>query len=69
MPEFRRINALPPYVFATIDALKVEARRAGEDVIERGRGENALDPEVARFDQMTVGVTNLVYDHDSPCSD
>ena len=30
--EFRRINALPPYVFATIDALKMEARRAGEDV-------------------------------------
>ena len=28
--EFRRINALPPYVFGIMDALKIEARRAGE---------------------------------------
>ena len=27
--EFRRINGLPPYVFATINDLKLEARRAG----------------------------------------
>jgi alanine-synthesizing transaminase len=32
--EFRRINALPPYVFATIDALKMDARRAGQDVVD-----------------------------------
>jgi alanine-synthesizing transaminase len=36
--EFRRINALPPYVFGIIDALKLEARRAGEDVIDLGFG-------------------------------
>ena len=30
--EFRRINALPPYAFAQIDALKMQLRRAGEDV-------------------------------------
>ena len=36
--EFRRINALPPYVFGIIDALKIEARRAGEDVIDLGFG-------------------------------
>ena len=36
--EFRRINSLPPYVFTIIDTLKVEARRAGEDVIDMGFG-------------------------------
>jgi alanine-synthesizing transaminase len=36
--EFRRINALPPYVFAAIDARKVQARRAGEDIIDLGFG-------------------------------
>ncbi len=36
--EFRRINSLPPYVFTIIDSLKVEARRAGIDVIDLGFG-------------------------------
>jgi alanine-synthesizing transaminase len=36
--EFRRINALPPYAFAPIDALKMEFRRAGDDVIDLGFG-------------------------------
>ena len=36
--EFRRINNLPPYVFTIIDSLKVERRRAGEDVIDLGFG-------------------------------
>jgi alanine-synthesizing transaminase len=36
--EFRRIGGLPPYVFAAIDQLKVELRRAGEDVIDLGFG-------------------------------
>src|SRR6202050_3000146 len=36
--EFRRINGLPPYVFAEVDALKLVARRAGEDVIDLGFG-------------------------------
>jgi alanine-synthesizing transaminase len=31
--EFRRINELPPYVLGIIDAVKMEARRAGDDVI------------------------------------
>ncbi len=41
--EFRRINALPPYVFGIIDALKLESRRAGHDVIDLGFG----NPDVA----------------------
>src|SRR3954452_25230276 len=36
--EFRRINALPPYVFAAIDTRKLAARRAGEDIIDLGFG-------------------------------
>src|SRR6476620_6176489 len=34
--EFRRIENLPPYVFTIINNLKVEARRAGADVIDLG---------------------------------
>jgi alanine-synthesizing transaminase len=46
--EFRRINGLPPYVFATIDDLKLQARRAGKDVIDLGFGNPDLpSPEVA----------------------
>ncbi|MFN0089066.1 MAG: aminotransferase class I/II-fold pyridoxal phosphate-dependent enzyme [Acidimicrobiales bacterium] len=46
--EFRRINALPPYVFTIIDSLKVQARRAGEDVIDLGFGNPDLpSPDVA----------------------
>jgi alanine-synthesizing transaminase len=36
--EFRRITGLPPYVFTIIDGLKMEARRAGGDVIDLGFG-------------------------------
>jgi alanine-synthesizing transaminase len=46
--EFRRINGLPPYVFATIDDLKLEARRAGRDVIDLGFGNPDIpSPDVA----------------------
>src|SRR5580700_438067 len=46
--EFRRINGLPPYVFATINDLKAAARRAGRDVIDLGFGNPDLpSPEVA----------------------
>lgn len=36
--EFRRIGDLPPYVFAQINQLKAEARRAGRDVVDLGFG-------------------------------
>ena len=46
--EFRRINGLPPYVFAEIDALKLAARRAGDDVIDLGFGNPDIpSPDVA----------------------
>ena len=46
--EFRRITSLPPYVFTIIDGLKIEARRAGEDVVDLGFGNPDLpSPDVA----------------------
>jgi len=36
--EFRRINGLPPYVFGTINALRDQGRRAGDDVIDLAFG-------------------------------
>jgi alanine-synthesizing transaminase len=46
--EFRRIGALPPYVFAVTDKLKLDLRRAGEDVIDLGFGNpDIASPEIA----------------------
>ena len=36
--EFRRVGSLPPYVFAHVDGLKLELRRAGLDVVDLGFG-------------------------------
>ncbi len=56
--EFRRITSLPPYVFTIIDTLKVEARRAGEDVIDLGFGNPDLpSPDVA-VDKLAEAVHN-----------
>ncbi len=38
MEEFRRIQRLPPYVFAVVTDLKSKMRRAGEDIIDLGMG-------------------------------
>jgi alanine-synthesizing transaminase len=38
MQDFVRMSRLPPYVFATVDALKMELRRKGEDIIDLGMG-------------------------------
>jgi alanine-synthesizing transaminase len=38
MFEFGRIRRLPPYVFAIVNNLKMEARRRGEDIIDLGMG-------------------------------
>ncbi len=36
--DFRRVGRFPPYVFAEVNALLAQARRAGEDVIDLGMG-------------------------------
>lgn len=46
--DFRRINALPPYVFAEINNLKAAQRKMGEDVIDLGFGNPDLpSPDLA----------------------
>jgi alanine-synthesizing transaminase len=46
--QFRRVDALPPYAFAEVERLKLELRRAGEDVIDLGFGNpDVAPPEVA----------------------
>ena len=48
MTEFRRVDALPPYAFAEVERLKLELRRAGEDVIDLGFGNpDVPPPEIA----------------------
>jgi alanine-synthesizing transaminase len=46
--KFRRIDQLPAYVFATVDQLKRDLRRAGRDVIDLGFGNPDLpSPAIA----------------------
>jgi len=36
--QFGRIKRLPPYVFAIVNTMKIDARRRGEDIIDLGMG-------------------------------
>ncbi len=38
MTEFARLQRLPPYVFASVDQLKMDARRDGMDIVDLGMG-------------------------------
>ena len=38
MKSFARLDRLPPYVFATVNQIKMEARRDGKDIIDLGMG-------------------------------
>ena len=56
--EFRRITSLPPYVFTIIDGLKVEARRAGDDVIDLGFGNPDLPSPRLAVDKLCEAAHN-----------
>lgn len=56
--EFRRINGLPPYVFAQIDALKLQARRAGRDVIDLGFGNPDLPSPAIAVEKLAEAAHN-----------
>ena len=56
--EFRRITSLPPYVFTIIDGLKIEARRAGVDVIDLGFGNPDLPSPQTAVDKLCEAVHN-----------
>ncbi len=38
MTKFARLDRLPPYVFATVNKIKMEARHEGKDIIDLGMG-------------------------------
>lgn len=56
--EFRRITNLPPYVFTIIDGLKIEARRAGVDVVDLGFGNPDLPSPAIAVEKLTEAAHN-----------
>jgi alanine-synthesizing transaminase len=50
--EFRRVDALPPYAFAEVERLKLELRRAGEDVVDLGFGNPDVAPPQVAVDKL-----------------
>ena len=58
MEEFRRIKRLPPYVFSIVDALKIEARRRGEDIIDMGMGNPDIPTPKVIVDKLIEAVHN-----------
>jgi alanine-synthesizing transaminase len=56
--EFRRITNLPPYVFSIINGLKIEARRAGADVIDLGFGNPDIPSPNSAVEKLGEAVRN-----------
>jgi alanine-synthesizing transaminase len=56
--EFRRIPGLPPYVFTIIDSLKIEARRAGRDVVDLGFGNPDIPSPDLAVDKLAEAAHN-----------
>jgi alanine-synthesizing transaminase len=56
--QFRRLDALPPYVFAEINGLKTQLRRAGEDVIDLAFGNPDLPSPQVAVDKLTEAAQN-----------
>ena len=58
MHEFKRIKRLPPYIFAIVNQLKMEARRRGEDIIDLGMGNPDLPTPKHIVDKLIEAVKN-----------
>lgn len=56
--EFRRIPNLPPYVFAQVEALKLEMRRGGDDIVDLGFGNPDLASPVEVVDKLCEAAQN-----------
>jgi alanine-synthesizing transaminase len=56
--EFRRINGLPPYVFAIINQLRDEARQEGRDVIDMGFGNPDIPSPDTAVDKLAEAARN-----------
>lgn len=52
MSEFHLTNLLPPYIFAQIDQLKIQARAMGIDIIDYGMGNPDLPPPAHVIEKM-----------------
>jgi alanine-synthesizing transaminase len=57
MSKFARLDRLPPYVFATVNDLKMEARRAGKDIIDLGMGNPDLGTPQHIVDKLIEAVS------------
>ncbi len=58
MYEFNRIKRLPPYVFSIVNALKIEARHRGEDIIDLGMGNPDGAPSKHIIDKLCEAAHN-----------
>ena len=58
MFEFNRIKRLPPYVFAIVNGLKMEARKRGEDIIDLGMGNPDMPAPKHVIDKLCEAVHN-----------
>jgi alanine-synthesizing transaminase len=56
--ELRRVPSLPPYVFATIDRLKLELRRGGADIVDLGFGNPDLPSPAVAVEKLREAVEN-----------
>lgn len=52
MSEFHLTKILPPYIFAKIDQLKIDAKKSGIDVIDYGMGNPDLPPPQHVIDEL-----------------
>ena len=53
MRNFARLDRLPPYVFATVNKIKMDARHKGEDIIDLGMGNPDLGTPQHIVDKLT----------------
>ena len=58
MFEFNRIQRLPPYIFSIVNALKIEARRQGHDIIDLGMGNPDGAPSKHIVDKLVEAARN-----------
>lgn len=56
--QFRRIDNLPPYVFAEVNERKIAARRAGEDIVDLGFGNPDIPTADFVVDKLVEAATN-----------
>ena len=53
MKTFARLDRLPPYVIATVNQIKMEARHAGKDIVDLGMGNPDIGTPQHIVDKLT----------------